>query len=209
MRKSSILLAGTRKIISVACGFSPIKIHFSDSPKSLISRINIVYLSLNKVSLLKYFIEKNNNIKFIYNRLFCCNHTCYGVGMVYLTSASPYVTSASRYQRRSSMYIRSLLPGKSMELAEADSIDFWLSLYQLPYFVYECCEDSRGILVMLAFVACTGSIYLIICFALAAILSTNSLSTWGAQWLSHGYGPMGYGFETPRHHCAVFLSKTH
>ena len=34
VRKSSILLAGTgaRKISSVACGFSPIKIHFSDYP---------------------------------------------------------------------------------------------------------------------------------------------------------------------------------
>ena len=92
-----------RKISSVACRFSSIKIFFSDYPKSLISRMNIVYVFLNKVSLLKYFIEKN--IKFIYNRLFCCNHTCYGVGMVYMTPASPYVTSASRYQRRSSMYI--------------------------------------------------------------------------------------------------------
>ena len=28
------------------------------------------------------------NINFIYNRLFCCNHTCYFVGMVSVTSAS-------------------------------------------------------------------------------------------------------------------------
>ena len=35
VRKSSILLAGTgvRKISSVVCEFSPIKIHFSDYPK--------------------------------------------------------------------------------------------------------------------------------------------------------------------------------
>ena len=43
-KKSFILLAGTgvRKTSSVACGFSPIRIHFSDYPKSLISRINEV-----------------------------------------------------------------------------------------------------------------------------------------------------------------------
>ena len=43
------------------------------------------------------------NINFIYNRLFCCNHTCYCVGIV-------SVTSASRYQSRSSMCIRGLIP---------------------------------------------------------------------------------------------------
>ena len=52
------------------------------------------------------------NIKFIYNRLFCCNNICYCVGMV-------SVTSASRYQSRSSMYIRGLIPRNSTELAEA------------------------------------------------------------------------------------------
>ena len=31
---------------------------------------------------------------FIYNRLFCCNHTCYRVNMVYVTSASRYKPSA-------------------------------------------------------------------------------------------------------------------
>ena len=56
------------------------------------------------------------NINFIYNRLFCCNRTCYCVNMVSVTSSSRYtcVTSASRYypryQSRSSMYIRSLIP---------------------------------------------------------------------------------------------------
>ena len=53
VRKSSILLAGTgiRKISSVACGFSPVKIRFSDYPKSLISRINEVYVFFNIISL--------------------------------------------------------------------------------------------------------------------------------------------------------------
>ena len=37
-------------------------------------------------------------MNFIYNRLFCCNHTCYYVDMVSVTSASRYATSASRYQ---------------------------------------------------------------------------------------------------------------
>ena len=48
----------------------------------------------------------------IYIRLFCCNHTCNGVGMI-------SVTSTSRYQSRSSMYIRGLIPRNSTELAEA------------------------------------------------------------------------------------------
>ena len=43
--KSSILFAenGAVKISSVACGFSPVKIDYSDYPKSCISRINEVY----------------------------------------------------------------------------------------------------------------------------------------------------------------------
>ena len=35
---------GVRKISSVACGFSPFKIHFSDYTERLISRINEVYV---------------------------------------------------------------------------------------------------------------------------------------------------------------------
>ena len=35
---------GAWKICSVACGFSSIKIDYSDYPKSLISRINEVYV---------------------------------------------------------------------------------------------------------------------------------------------------------------------
>ena len=44
--KSSILLAGSGvwKISSVACRFSSIKIDYSDYPKSLISRINEIYV---------------------------------------------------------------------------------------------------------------------------------------------------------------------
>ena len=47
--QSSILLAvaGVRKISSVECGFSPIKINFSDYPKCLMSRLNEVYVFCN------------------------------------------------------------------------------------------------------------------------------------------------------------------
>ena len=54
--KSSILLAWTcvRKNSSVACGISPIKIHISDYLKSLISRINEIYVFFNRISLCRY-----------------------------------------------------------------------------------------------------------------------------------------------------------
>ena len=74
------------------------------------------------IKILPYFIEKKN-IKFVYNHLFCCNHTCYYDGMVSVTSASRYVTSASRYQSRCLMYIRGLIPRNSLELAEAVLVD--------------------------------------------------------------------------------------
>ena len=47
--KSPLLLAGTgvRKISSLACWFSPIKINFSDYPKSLISKkMQLMYVSI-------------------------------------------------------------------------------------------------------------------------------------------------------------------
>ena len=49
--KSSILLSGTSiwTINSVACGFSSIKIDYSDYPKSLISGINEFYVFFNKI----------------------------------------------------------------------------------------------------------------------------------------------------------------
>ena len=50
----------------------------------------------------RYIIEKY--INFIFSRLFCCNHTCYCVGMVSVTSGC--VISVSHYQSRSAMYIR-------------------------------------------------------------------------------------------------------
>ena len=83
----------------------------------------------NKISLWRNFIEKYINL--IYNRLFCCNHTCNSVGMVYVTSASRYVTSAHRCPSRSSMYIRGLIRRNSTAFAEAVPINSKQSLYFL------------------------------------------------------------------------------
>ena len=122
MPKSSIFVAGSGlwKISSVACGFISIKIDYSDYPKSLISRINRYSDILLK--------KKNTHThKLHLSRLFCCNHTCYCVNMVSVTSASRYITSASRYhlryQSKSSMYIHGLIPRNFAELAEAVPID--------------------------------------------------------------------------------------
>ena len=56
-QKCSILLAGTGvwKLSSVACGFGSIKIDYSDYPKSLISRINEIYVFFDKI-----FFEKKH-----------------------------------------------------------------------------------------------------------------------------------------------------
>ena len=54
------------------------------------------------------------------SRLICCNHACYCVNMVSVTSALRYITSASRftprYQSRSSTYISGLIPRNFAEL---------------------------------------------------------------------------------------------
>ena len=59
-------------------------------------------------------------------RLFCCNHTCYCVNMVSVTSASRCIMSASRYhpryQSKSAMYIHGLIPRNFTEFAEVVSI---------------------------------------------------------------------------------------
>ena len=73
------------------------------------------------------------NINFIYNCLFCCNHSCYCVNMVSVTPASHYITSASHYHPRSLMYIRGLISQNFAEMAEAVLIEvnllFICSLY--------------------------------------------------------------------------------
>ena len=81
--------------------------------------------------LIKYrnsdILLKKHKLRSIYKLLFCCNHTCFCVNIVYVTSASRFITSASRYhprcQSRSSMYIRGLIPRNFAELADAVPID--------------------------------------------------------------------------------------
>ena len=129
--KSSILLAGTGvwKICSVPCGSSPVKIDYSDYLKSLISRINEVNVFSIKYRCSDILLKKNNK-NFIYNSLFCWDHTCNCVNMVSMMSVSRYITSASRYhlryQSRSSMYICGLIPQNLAELAEAVLIWEWV-----------------------------------------------------------------------------------
>ena len=94
--KSSILLARTCvwKISSVAFGFSSIKIDYSDNPKNLISRINDEVYVFIKYGYSDILLK---NHKLHLSCLFCCNHTCYCVNMVSVTSVSRYITSASWY----------------------------------------------------------------------------------------------------------------
>ena len=129
------MLAGTGvwKISSVANGFSSIKIDYSDYPKRLISKINELCF-LIKISLYSGNLLKKQQHKLHLSRLFCCNHTCIGVNICSVTSASCYIMSVScymtlasryhlRYQSRSSMYICGLIPQNFAELAEAVPID--------------------------------------------------------------------------------------
>ena len=57
MPKSSNLLAGTGvwKISSVACGFSSIKIDYSDYQKNLMSRINEDYVLLLNIAIAIFY----------------------------------------------------------------------------------------------------------------------------------------------------------
>ena len=70
---------------------------------------------------IRYSVILLKNINCIYNHLFCCNQTCYCIGMASVTSAFRHVTSASRYhpryQSRSSMYIRGVIPRNFEKLA--------------------------------------------------------------------------------------------
>ena len=87
-----------------------IYIDYSYYLKSLISRMNEVYVFFNNYSDILLKITPH---KLHLNRLFCCNHTC---NIVSVTSASCYHQC---YQSRSSMYIRGLFPRNFAKLAEA------------------------------------------------------------------------------------------
>ena len=131
------MLAGTgvRKISSVACGFSSIKIDYSDYLKSLISRINEVFVFSIKYCYSDILLKKTNkqktehNINLILAVCFAAITLVVSVTSAsrYITSASCYITSASRYhlryQSRCSMYIRGLIPRYFAELAEAVPIE--------------------------------------------------------------------------------------
>ena len=84
-QKNSILLAGTFvwKSSSLACGFSSIKIDYSDYPKSLISSINEVNVFSIKYRYIDILLKKYT---LHLRSLFCCNHTCYCVNLVSVTS---------------------------------------------------------------------------------------------------------------------------
>ena len=112
---AQVYVAGTGvwKISSVACGFSSIKI---DYLKSLISRKMKFFPIKYRYS--DILLKKQHKPHL--SRLFCCNHTCYCVKMISVTSASRY---HPRYQSRSSMYISGLIPWNFAELAEVVAID--------------------------------------------------------------------------------------
>ena len=87
------------------------------------------------------------NINYIYNLLICCNHACYCVSMVSVTSASFYVMSLSHYQSRSSMYIWGLIPwnpqiwSKQFRLLRYDeSLGPWLHIKCLSKTLVRLCE---------------------------------------------------------------------
>ena len=61
------------------------------------------------------------NISFIYNRLFCCNHTCYCVNMVSVTSASLHIMSVSRYYPRPRCTPVALIPQNLAEFGRGSS----------------------------------------------------------------------------------------
>ena len=124
-----------RKLSSVACWLSSVKIHYSDK------RINAVYIFSIKYSYSDILLEKKH-LDFIYGILWIVVTVCFAAieltiycnGMVSVTSASRYLTSTSRYQSRPSMLIRGLIRKNSMELAEAVPIEILSSGYQ----VYKC-----------------------------------------------------------------------
>ena len=130
----------------------------------------------NKISL--FSLKKH---KLHLSRLFCCNHTCYCVNMVSVTSASRYITSAScyhpRYQSKSSTYIRGLIPRNFAESAEAvpigttacilkPSSNFYASseCKNRSYNIHNCiiktrlCQDCSLFHLKMTFTSCTDEV---------------------------------------------------
>ena len=100
-------------------------VDYSDYPKNLVSRINEVY-----VCSIKYWNSDTllNKHKLHLSHLFCCDHTCYCVNMVSVTSASHY---HPHYQIRSSMYICGLMPRNLAEIGRGSLEWLWPSVNAL------------------------------------------------------------------------------
>ena len=101
--------------------------------------MNFMFFFSIKYSYSDILLKKKTH-KLHLSRLLCCNHKCYCVNMVLVTSASRYMTSASHYhpcyQSRSSKYIHSLFPRNFADLDEAvpigvDSYPVGLEIYFL------------------------------------------------------------------------------
>ena len=67
------------------------------------------------------WLRSAKNITFIYNRSFCCKHTCYRVGMVSVASMSHYVMNVtlSNVSVTSKLILDVHLRSDSTELAQA------------------------------------------------------------------------------------------
>ena len=103
-----------RKISSAACGFSLIKIHYSDYSKGFINRINEVYVFC-------FF-----SLKYRYNDLETPKLIA-----VFIVDVSLYcmasVTSASHYQSRLSMHIRGLIHGICRDSSDCKTTETTIS----------------------------------------------------------------------------------
>ena len=75
------LAKGKKSTVTVACGFSPIKIHYSDYPKR-ISEVYVFFSIKYRYSDILLNTPKLHYYSNGYCGLFRCNHTCYFDGKV-------------------------------------------------------------------------------------------------------------------------------
>ena len=106
---------GVRKISSVACGFSIVKIHFSDYLKSLISRINEVYVFFNEISYSDILLKKHK-LYDTANKLYkaALLTRCYVQHFL-----SPYIDSEDNHKRH---FIKIPFINKGIEFIDLHSI---------------------------------------------------------------------------------------
>ena len=136
-QKALHFLAGTGvwKISSVACGFSSIRIDYSDYPKSLISIINEVYafsikcrysdilLKEHTLHILKPFVLLQSHLLFCEHGFCDVSVTLYNVSVTLSSALSKYIL----------VYIRGLNPRNFAELAEIVPIERLARLLSAPY----------------------------------------------------------------------------